>query len=57
MLLSTRRATPGLRRPGWLDRIGSCGISMGSTAESRHQTLYALERAACGMGLEYTAAG
>eukprot|EP00967_Tisochrysis_lutea_P079651 scaffold109069_cov31-Tisochrysis_lutea.AAC.6 len=51
---SLLRATVGLRWPRWLDTLATSGIDLGRTAEAKHQTLYALERAACGMGLEYS---
>ena len=44
----------GLRWPTWLGKIEAAkGITWGSTATARHQTMFAIERAACGMGLDY----
>ena len=45
----------GLRWPGWLAKIEDALPPMGSTQTARDQTMYAIMRAACGMGLEYQA--
>jgi len=50
---SLLRATAGLRWPTWLEGLATCGIGMGRTDEAKNQTLYMVERAACGLGLEY----
>jgi hypothetical protein len=47
------RGTPGVRRPSWMDTLARSG-DFGKTPEARAQTLFALERAAAGLGLEYT---
>eukprot|EP00962_Isochrysis_galbana_P033740 scaffold11351_cov141-Isochrysis_galbana.AAC.7 len=46
------RDTAGVRRPSWLDMLAR-SVDFGKTAEARAQTLFALERAAAGLGLEY----
>jgi hypothetical protein len=46
------RGTAGVRRPSWLDALAK-SVDFGKTPEARAQTLFALERAAAGLGLEY----
>ena len=43
----------GLRWPSWLDKIQGALPKMGGTPNAQHQTMFAIERAACGMGLPY----
>ena len=43
----------GLRWPTWLDQIEASLPAMGSTQTARDQSMYAIQRAACGLGLEY----
>jgi len=45
----------GLRWPSWLGKIESALPPMGTTPAARDQTMYAIERAACGLGLDYRA--
>lgn len=43
----------GLRWPTWLAEIEASLPPMGSTQTARDQTMYAIMRAACGLGLDY----
>ena len=53
MLLKEAADNFGLRWPSWLDKIQGALPKMGSTPAAQHQTMFAIERAACGMGLPY----
>lgn len=44
-----------MRWPSWLGKIEAALPKMGSTQSAQDQTMFAIERAACGMGLEYKA--
>ena len=50
-----RAAAPrhGLRWPTWLGAIEGALPPMGTTAAARDQTMFSIERAACGLGLDY----
>ncbi|KAL1529292.1 hypothetical protein AB1Y20_000246 [Prymnesium parvum] len=54
-LLQEARDLFGLRWPTWLDQIQSKLPPMGATQSARDQTMFAIERAACGLGLGYKA--
>jgi len=45
----------GLRWPSWLSVIQGALPPMGRTETARHQTMLAIEQAACGLGLVYHA--
>lgn len=51
-LLNRVRQELGLRWPQWLATIER-EVPMGSTVAAKAQTMYRLERAACGLGLDY----
>ena len=52
-LLKEAAASRGLRWPSWLGKIQGALPPMGSTDSARDQTMFAIERAACGFGLDY----
>ncbi|KAL3910535.1 MAG: hypothetical protein SGPRY_009019 [Prymnesium sp.] len=54
-LLREARDLFGLRWPSWLDKIQQALPPMGTTESARDQTMFAIERAACGLGLDYKA--
>lgn len=54
-ILAASAPARGLRWPTWLSAIEAALPPMGTTQSARDQTMFAIERAACGLGLDYKA--
>lgn len=54
-ILRASASEHGLRWPTWLGKIQAALPPMGTTETARDQTMFAIERAACGLGLDYKA--